>query len=71
MPNPKKIIRRAAVRSRTGLSDTTIWRLERAARFPKRVRLTEAGAVGWYENEVDEWVHQRIRGNGKSVRTTG
>jgi prophage regulatory protein len=61
----RNIIRRAAVRAKTGLSDTTIWRLEKAGEFPNRIRLTEAGAVGWREAEVDSWVHERIRGGGK------
>ena len=62
---PRNIIRKAAIRQKTGLSDTTIWRLERAGGFPQRVQITEAGAVGWYENEVDAWVHERVRSVGK------
>jgi prophage regulatory protein len=61
----RNIIRRAAVRAKTGLSDTTIWRLEKAGDFPQRIRLTEAGAVGWRENEVDAWVQGRVRAGGK------
>jgi predicted DNA-binding transcriptional regulator AlpA len=61
----RSIIRRREVRRRTGLSDTTTWRLERVDRFPKRIRLTEAGAVGWYEDEIDRWVHDRVRSGGK------
>lgn len=61
----RTIVRRAEVRRRTGLSDTTIWRLERAGDFPSRVRLTDAGAVGWVEAEIDRWVAARIRAAGK------
>jgi prophage regulatory protein len=62
---PRNIIRKPAVRQKTGLSDTTIWRLEKTDDFPARIQLTEAGAVGWYEHEVDAWVHERVRGGGK------
>jgi prophage regulatory protein len=61
----RNILRKRAVQQRTGLSDTTIWRREKAGDFPARVQLTEAGAVGWYEDEVDAWVHDRVRGLGK------
>ena len=65
VPMPHNIIRKPAVRRKTGLSDTTIWRLERDGEFPARIRITEAGAVGWVEAEVDRWVHERVRGLGK------
>ena len=61
----RSIIRKPEVLKRTGLSDTTIWRLERADDFPARVQLTEGGSVGWVESEVERWVHARVRGAGK------
>ena len=45
------------VRDRTGLSRSTIWRLERR-RFPKHRQLS-ANAVGWLEAEIDDWVRSR------------
>jgi prophage regulatory protein len=42
----------------TGLSRTTIWRLESSGEFPKRVRLS-AGAVGYRMLEVLEWCASR------------
>jgi prophage regulatory protein len=59
------IIRKPAVRKKTGLSDTTIWRLERAGKFPAWIQITESGLVGWYEEEVVEWQDDRERGVGK------
>jgi len=59
------IIRAREVKRRTGLSSTTIWRHEREGLFPERVRLTEGGATGWYEDEVDARIHNRIRGGGR------
>jgi predicted DNA-binding transcriptional regulator AlpA len=61
----RNILRRAAVKKRTGLSDATIWRYERGDKFPKRILLTDSGRVGWYEDEVDGWVHDRVRAGGK------
>ena len=60
----RKIIRKPQVRELTGFSDTTIWRLEKQGRFPRRVRLGEM-SVGWYADEVCEWVRLRLRGMGK------
>jgi prophage regulatory protein len=62
----RRIIRRPEVEGRTGYSGTTIWRKERDGQFPKRVQLSSDGmAVGWYEDEVDDWIQSRIRKPGK------
>jgi len=61
----RTIIRKAEVVRRTGLSYSTIWRLERDGEFPARLQLTHGGAVGWVEAEVERWIHDRIRGAGK------
>ncbi len=58
----RKIIRKSAVKEQTGLSDTTIWREEKAGRFPMRVQIT-ANSVGWFQDEITAWVHERIRGS--------
>ncbi len=42
----------------TGLSRSTLWRLERAGSFPRRRKLS-ANAVGWLENEVRAWLQDR------------
>jgi len=67
----RKIIRRSEVCRRTGYVYTSIWRLEREGKFPARVQLNPGatnGAVGWYEDEVDEWIHNRIRVAHKAER---
>lgn len=53
-----KIVRVQEVQHRTGMSKTTIDRLERAGRFPARVRITDR-AIGWYEEEVLNWLSSR------------
>jgi prophage regulatory protein len=68
-----RIIRRREVCDRTGLSYPTIWRMEHAGQFPTRVQLNPDAtginvAVGWLEDEVDEWIHSRIRVAGRSAK---
>ena len=45
----------------TGLSRTTIWRLERAGKFPQHLRLS-SHRIGWYRDEIEEWISTRPRG---------
>ena len=52
------ILRRDEVIIRTGLSRTTLWRLERDGQFPKRLRLSR-NAVGWNAREVARWLAAR------------
>ncbi len=55
------ILRTSDVSRLTGLSRTTLWRMERAGTFPARVRLGE-NSVGWIEEEVRAWIEARPRG---------
>src|SRR6267378_2065270 len=54
-----KLLRFPAVRERTGLSRSTIWRLERCGDFPKHRRIS-ANVVAWVEEEVTSWIHSKI-----------
>lgn len=56
----KRILRRAEVTMRTGLSNTSIHREIQAGRFPKQISLGRR-AVGWVEAEVDAWLEARMR----------
>lgn len=53
---PRKIIRMRRVRELISLSETTIWRLQQDGRFPMRMSLG-ARAVGWFEDEILEWMY--------------
>lgn len=55
---PTRIIRRAAVLDRVGLSYSTIWRMYRAGRFPSPIRIS-LGAVGWIEADIEQWITSR------------
>lgn len=57
----RKIIGKKEVLEASGLSDTTIWRLERKGLFPKRITLAD-NRVGWFEDEVETWQETRPRG---------
>lgn len=57
---PVRLLRFATVRDLTGLSRTTLWRLERTGEFPKHVTMS-AHAVGWVESEVVAWIGSRVR----------
>jgi prophage regulatory protein len=58
-PPSLKLLRFPALRERTGLSRSTIWRLERQGDFPKHRRIS-ANAVAWVEGEVMGWIHAKV-----------
>jgi prophage regulatory protein len=62
----RRIIRPKVTSERIGYSLTQLWRLERDGKFPRRVRLSPH-AVGHFEDEVDDWIRNRVRGAGRQV----
>jgi prophage regulatory protein len=52
---PLKLLRFPAVRERTGLSRSTIWRLERRGEFPRHHRISP-NVVAWLEEDVTSWI---------------
>jgi len=65
-----KILRAPDVIEMTGLSRVTLWRLERARKFPLRLRLSN-NAVGWRDDEVIAWLNSLPRVSDKVNETTG
>lgn len=55
---PPRLIRFKAVRERTGLSRSTIWRLERVGAFPRHYQIS-ANAVAWMEQDVVNWIQSK------------
>lgn len=51
----QRIIRKPELFGKIGLSDATIYRMERAGRFPQRIQLG-GNSVGWFDNEINEWL---------------
>lgn len=54
----KRIIRKPEVQHLVGLSDATIYRMERQGRFPGRVQLG-GNSVGWFLSEILDWLETR------------
>ena len=57
-PDQDRILRAQEVQEMTGLSRTSLWRLERDGKFPHRVPLS-AGSVGWRLSDVNTWIRER------------
>ena len=55
----KRIIRKPELLAMIGLSDPTIWRLEKDGKFPRRLRLG-GNSCGWLESEVNKWIDARL-----------
>jgi prophage regulatory protein len=63
-----RILRIDEVLERTGLSRSTLWRLEKKqGDFPSRRKLG-SGSVGWIEEEIDEWIRSRDKVNDREER---
>jgi prophage regulatory protein len=48
------------VRQLTGLSRSTVWKLEKEGKFPRR-RLITTNRVAWLEGEVHDWITSRSK----------
>jgi len=59
----KRIIRKPELLAMIGLSDPTIWRMEKEGKFPKRIRLG-GNSCGWLESEINEWLDARLAARG-------
>src|SRR5262249_62404663 len=57
--SPARFLRCREVCARTGLSRTTLWRLECRGQFPSRRQLS-ANTVGWLEADVEGWIATRV-----------
>ena len=57
---PPIILRLPDVRARTGLSRSTIYKRVAKNQFPKPISLG-GRAVGWIEQEINEWVELQIK----------
>ncbi|MFZ4126139.1 MAG: AlpA family transcriptional regulator, partial [Rickettsiales bacterium] len=53
-PAKDSILRLPDVKSRTGLSRSSIYAYIKDGKFPQHISLGER-SVGWYESEVDAW----------------
>ena len=54
-----KILRLNDVKIQTGLSRSAIYALAKLDQFPKPINLS-LRSVGWLENEINDWIKERI-----------
>jgi prophage regulatory protein len=53
------LILRAERKRLVPLSDATIWRMERAGTFPKRIAIS-VKRVAWRRSEIEHWLERRV-----------
>lgn len=63
---PPKILRLPATKARTGLGASTIYLRISQGKFPKPINLGDR-AVGWLEEDIDNWLNERILQSRSSV----
>ena len=66
----ERILRLADVKTRTGLSRSTIYLNISNGIFPRHISLG-ARCVGWLESEIDAWITARIRKSRPQTITKG
>ena len=59
MSHPKQLIDKKALVKLVQYSPQHIARLEKAGRFPKRIRLGQ-NRVAWLLSEVEDWIDERL-----------
>lgn len=64
-----RILRLPAVKSRTGLSRSSIYLRMSQGQFPQQI-LLGSRTVGWVEEEIEAWVAERIHQTRNHQRGT-
>lgn len=52
------LLSKKTVFAMVGLSDTTIWRMERRGEFPRRKQLSK-NRVAWVRKDIIDWINSR------------
>jgi prophage regulatory protein len=60
------ILRLPSVKTRTGLSRSTIYQRVSEGTFPEPIKLGNR-AVGWVETEVEDWLRRLIEASRKRI----
>lgn len=63
-PTPSRVLRLKEVCKVTGLGRSFIYQLQSERRFPHSIRIG-VRAVGWLDNEVQNWLEGRVRNSRK------
>lgn len=67
---PLRALRVPQVCGVTGLKRTTLYDLEAAGKFPKRVKLSDRCSA-WLEHEVQAWLAERVASSRSPARSGG
>ena len=59
-PSYDTLLRLPAVRARTGLGRSSIYRLIDEGLFPRPVQLRGTTLVAWAQSEIDAWITERV-----------
>ncbi|RVT48552.1 helix-turn-helix transcriptional regulator [Rubrivivax albus] len=61
-PKPPRLLRKREVLSRTGLSDTSLYRIMSlpTGGFPRPLKIAGGRTAAWIEAEVDAWIEAQI-----------
>jgi len=65
---PARILRYPEVFKRTGYHRTSLFKMERAGKFPKRIPLGPK-SVGWLESEINAWIADRLKARDAAPAT--
>jgi prophage regulatory protein len=68
--SPLAILRLKEVQARTGLSRSTIYQRVSNGAFPRQVSLGGQRAVGWVEQEIEEYLARLIERSRESPEVT-
>lgn len=62
----EKFIRLNGVKSRTGLSRSTIYSLVLQKKFPTSIQIGER-SVAWLESEINQWIECKIKESKRGI----
>lgn len=65
--NKERVIRKKELLNILGLSDPTVYRMEKAGKFPQRLRLG-GNSCGWLQSEVDGWIAERAAARSEGAK---
>lgn len=62
-----KILNAKQVTQITNLSRVTLWRMERAGKFPQRISISP-NRVGWRDDDINNWIDSRPQVSSITLR---
>jgi prophage regulatory protein len=67
----ERIIRKPELFNKIGLSDASVWRMEKKGTFPKRISLG-GNSCGWLSTEIEAWLADKALNRlGNTCRRPG